>query len=766
MPNKICLVCFTRVRFLRIKMFSQEEEMKRFTAMLISLMFLCSYNVFSQVVDFKGVSIVRLVEIVKAEDELRYDKTLESFMKHPNPHLRKRAALAAGRIRNEDAIPSLTRLLDSDVADVQQMAAFAIGEIESIKGADAILNVLSKAGSNSDVGSRVIEAAGKIAATDRNHEKSKLLGKAILEKLEIEAAKKSRQSDDVILLGITSVLRARPKDAESTVAKFLDSANWRIRADALNTLARLRAKNVNARAKELLVNDENPIVRANSARVLGAAADENSVRLVLDKALNDEDLRVRVNSIRALIGLKNKESAEKLIERAEKLIAIYKRSKYKNPPAENELLAIASTLGNVLKGTDNRRAIKFLEAFRKAEKHTAPEVEIALVRVSPQTFAETRLPSNMDWKSRAGFVAGLGEAVNLKEGKGVKQLQTMATIVLGIYVNRANNGVEKTDKSFPATLNAYAKYKPKNFANILKKSLKQNDVIVRSTAATLLGDIKPTDFDEAADFYTSLSNALRESRDDKLNDASLAILDALKKQNENRPKQTRKFAYMTPFISAMDSPDYLVRRKAADIYRSFNIKKPDPMTVGNPHFKPFEIPADIGIVKFQGVLEDGSKSRVNRTDYKKALSRKNGRWAAILKTEKGRITVNLFPEDAPLTVDNFIRLARAGYFNGLAIHRVVPNFVVQDGDPRGDGSGGPGWQIRCEINQIPYERGMVGMALAGKDTGGSQWFVTHSPQPHLDGGYTIFGKVDEKDMKKVDMLARGDKILRVQIVRK
>ncbi|MDQ3634819.1 MAG: peptidylprolyl isomerase [Acidobacteriota bacterium] len=146
------------------------------------------------------------------------------------------------------------------------------------------------------------------------------------------------------------------------------------------------------------------------------------------------------------------------------------------------------------------------------------------------------------------------------------------------------------------------------------------------------------------------------------------------------------------------------------------------------------------------------------------MSRKYGDVQAILKTEKGEFTIEFFPEAAPLTVDNFIKLAQAGYFNGLEIHRVVPNFVMQDGDPRGDGSGGPGWQIRDEINQLQYERGMVGMALSGKDTGGSQWFITHSPQPHLDGGYTIFGKVNETDMKIVDNLARGDKILSVKII--
>ena len=118
--------------------------------------------------------------------------------------------------------------------------------------------------------------------------------------------------------------------------------------------------------------------------------------------------------------------------------------------------------------------------------------------------------------------------------------------------------------------------------------------------------------------------------------------------------------------------------------------------------------------------------------------------------------------DAPLTVRSFTELARAGFFDGTAIHRVVANFVVQDGDPRGDGEGGPGYTIRDEINQRPYLRGAVGMALDWADTGGSQFFITHSPQPHLDGRYTVFGQVID-GMEVVDALERGDVIRRVRV---
>ena len=118
--------------------------------------------------------------------------------------------------------------------------------------------------------------------------------------------------------------------------------------------------------------------------------------------------------------------------------------------------------------------------------------------------------------------------------------------------------------------------------------------------------------------------------------------------------------------------------------------------------------------------------------------------------------------DAPQTTRNFMALAKKGFFNGLQIHRVVPNFVVQDGDPRGDGEGGPGYTIRDELNERPYLRGTVGMALDWHDTGGSQFFITHSPQPHLDGRYTVFGHV-VNGMDVVDRIQQGDVIQRVRV---
>ena len=133
----------------------------------------------------------------------------------------------------------------------------------------------------------------------------------------------------------------------------------------------------------------------------------------------------------------------------------------------------------------------------------------------------------------------------------------------------------------------------------------------------------------------------------------------------------------------------------------------------------------------------------------------------VITTEKGEFEIALFVEEAPLTSANLWNLARKGFFRNLTFHRVVPDFVAQGGDPRGDGNGGPGYTIRCEVNHKPYARGVVGMALSGKDTGGSQFFVTAAPQPHLDGRYTAFGEVT-RGQEVVDALLEGDKIVEVR----
>ena len=139
--------------------------------------------------------------------------------------------------------------------------------------------------------------------------------------------------------------------------------------------------------------------------------------------------------------------------------------------------------------------------------------------------------------------------------------------------------------------------------------------------------------------------------------------------------------------------------------------------------------------------------------------------SARIFTDRGEFVMELVPDQAPVTVWNFVRLAEDGWYDGVRWHRVVPDFVAQTGDPRGDGTGGPAWTVPDEINRLSYDTGVVGMAHAGPDTAGSQWFVTLSPQPHLDGGYTAFGRVT-MGMNVVRDLQPSDRIRRVVIERR
>jgi peptidyl-prolyl cis-trans isomerase B (cyclophilin B) len=134
---------------------------------------------------------------------------------------------------------------------------------------------------------------------------------------------------------------------------------------------------------------------------------------------------------------------------------------------------------------------------------------------------------------------------------------------------------------------------------------------------------------------------------------------------------------------------------------------------------------------------------------------------AIMETDKGTITLELFDQDAPNTVANFVKLSKEGFYNGLNFHRVIPNFMIQGGCPRGNGTGGPGYTIKCEINPNKHKAGTLSMAHAGRDTGGSQFFICHSPQPHLDGVHTTFGQT--QDMDVVNAIRGGDKIVSITI---
>ena len=139
-------------------------------------------------------------------------------------------------------------------------------------------------------------------------------------------------------------------------------------------------------------------------------------------------------------------------------------------------------------------------------------------------------------------------------------------------------------------------------------------------------------------------------------------------------------------------------------------------------------------------------------------------YRVTIDAPRGEIELELYPEHAPKTVNNFVFLAKEGFYDGVKFHRVIANFVIQGGDPTGTGSGGPGYRFEDEVknNPLKHERGVISMANAGPGTNGSQFFITHSPQPHLNGKHTVFGKV-VKGLDVVDAIKQGDAMAKVTV---
>jgi peptidyl-prolyl cis-trans isomerase B (cyclophilin B) len=139
-------------------------------------------------------------------------------------------------------------------------------------------------------------------------------------------------------------------------------------------------------------------------------------------------------------------------------------------------------------------------------------------------------------------------------------------------------------------------------------------------------------------------------------------------------------------------------------------------------------------------------------------------YRAVIETSRGSIELELYPQHAPNTVNNFVFLAREGFYNNVSFHRVISDFVIQGGDPTGTGRGGPGYTFPDEVkgNPLKHETGMISMANSGPNTNGSQFFITHSPQPHLNGRHTVFGKV-VSGQEVVNAIQQGDIMLRVTI---
>jgi cyclophilin family peptidyl-prolyl cis-trans isomerase/HEAT repeat protein len=676
---------------------------------------------------------IQYPRIIQHEDERTVTNDLIEMMLPPHGGVRRRAILALGRIGYPSGLAALIDILNSDRnpenrdPEMRALAAFSLGQIQNQQAVAALLERLDPAIESSiAVRARAAEALGKIAS---NKEAAAALGNygvgginaAIVRLLPQAGTELSDSARLLASLALTALLRIKQASAVEAISLQLSSTDADLRWQAANALARIR-EGISAAVPSLLplLDDKDALVRANAARALGVAKAAHALDPLI-RLLADKDERVVAASINALGAIGDSRAIDAMLASATSLLAGYRsfdRSKLGVPPQQNLLLLIASAMGSI----KDERALPFLKAFRVADGilGAQAEVEIAIAKFGDAAFFDTpaaKLPGD-DWKAMASYAQGLGQLATNRA----------KMVLLDLFTGKTYGKPDA--RAVPAILNALATAKAEGLRDLLLEQLRASDVFVRTTSATLLGEL-----DDSSDaVITALYSAYRAARADKINEARIAIVEAADKLKH--PMNVQVLSDPTR------DEDYVVRLKAAQLMRA------SPTEVTTRRLQIGKVDTDHDRAYWRRIA-DLSESIKNP--------------AAVLHTRKGDIRIELFAADAPMTVDNFIRLARSGFYNGLAFVRVVPNFVIQGGDPRGDQNGGPGYQIRDEINLRKYQTGSVGMALSGKDTGGSQFFITHSPQPHLDGGYTVFGQVVE-GMDVVNRIARGDRIEKVEIL--
>ncbi|MFL5516709.1 MAG: peptidylprolyl isomerase [Gemmatimonadales bacterium] len=626
--------------------------------------------------------VEQLAPLLAAEDARDFQPELyRKALVSPDSVVRRAAAMGAGRIGNPAAVPLLVPILLDPDSTVRVAAAFGLGLLGDSMGVQPLMDRLTGTPAlDGPSAEEAITALAKIGGTRVGEFFAGIMGGRV----PLTAADRPPLLQQAIL----ESWRLGPDAPVTALLPFLEDTSFAARWRATYTLGRLKAAPAGNRLT-LALRDDESVVRAFAARALTRSYAESaglapkSVGELLGRAAGDPVPQVRINAVRSLADYNVPELAKHVVP----LLG----DQFPNVQVE-----AATTLG-ALGGPEAAAALARVVAG-KGTFAVRRAALVGLARADTAAFGQAAgdWQRSSDWRFRAAAAEGRGVA---GPGPSAWFLVDRDGRVVASGLQAWAGEVEGTD---PVLLAA------------ARRLLGHADAGVRSVA----GDVVSRAGDPAD--LTALVAAYQRSARDSFPDAALAALNGIVAiRHSSGQARSRVDA---EFLGAVGRPrDYIVRRWAEDQW-------PEAAARWGPAYP----------------IETGRTAQ----DYRDVAARyilapdSIARPRVLIDIEqRGALEVQLQGPDAPLTVANFVRLVERRFFDGHRWHRVVPNFVIQDGDPRGDGFGGPGGSIRDEINPLRYETPMLGMALSGPDTGSSQWFINLSPQPHLDGTYTVFGKV-------------------------
>ncbi len=625
---------------------------------------------------------------------------LTQLMTDADARVRRRAALAIGRVGLVSGVPTLTAALAGDPEpEVRQMAAFALGLLRDSSAVGALRAALRDP--SPLVQGRAAEALAAIGDTAS----SPAIGDLVSALVKADAvgavapddvSEKQEPPVEAFRLAVLALGRLKAYDilASCVVGRTGTPlvAWWPVAAAVQRTEDR-RALGL----LKVMAQGPSAFGRAFAARGLGAIKDASAVA-VLSALARDwrRDTRSAVSAVKALGAIGDRQAGPVLLELL-------------RAPGLDPLLKI-----EVVNALGPTRADGALDVLFNLLSDRSPAVRAAAFRslrdIDPSSlvFVLSSLDPDRDWTVRAAIASVLG---TLDRDSALPRLTAMLQ--------------DSDERVWSSVFAALVKIKAPSTGQVLLAALRSEDPVVRSAAASGLASLKPPGAERA------LLDAFHAAAGDDTYVARAATLDALLAYG---PEMARAALH-----EALSDKDWAVRVHAAALLRPIEPNS-DPAAA----IRPAPVNRPPGFYESTDLVAPAVSPHV------------------FIDTARGTIEIEMAVLDAPITCLNFMTLARQGFFKGATWHRVVPNFVVQDGDPRGDGEGGPGYTIRDEINERPYLRGTMGMALDWADTGGSQFFLTHSPQPHLDGRYTVFGEI-VSGFDVLDLIQPGDPIVRVRV---
>jgi cyclophilin family peptidyl-prolyl cis-trans isomerase/HEAT repeat protein len=672
----------------------------RFACSLAATLTWCAALAAQAPVQVDEAVVGTIAHLLALSDGRQYDGGVLSQALHAgNLNVRVQAALAAGRIGDPDAVDLLIPALSDSAVPVQASAAFALGLLKSVRAVDPLLTLVRSVPPAAQ-GPREMEAVTALAKIGGPE------GAAAIRTILESAPLGQTAVPPAVSTALLEAWRLGARAPIPQLVGFAENADETVRAHALYSLGRLHSASAGAQLLRGL-NDQSEEVRAIAARSLTATLADSSglvrsaVAARLRPLVSDDNTGVRINALRAL--------------------SSFRRDSTLAPGVVSALTD--QTVGVVVQAETTLGALGGSAAIEALRRQLAS----AVFGVRRQAILGLAEADSDAGNSAAASVAASGEW----------RWRSVATEAYAITKNWSRLEALLADpdgRVVAAALGGLARIVPDNdtaLAGRARTLLTHADPAVRSVAADALAR------SPSVDDIDRLIAAYRRAENDPFDDARLSAVSALAAIADGGAAP--RVRVVQAFVSGIPRPDdYLVRRLAAARLS----EAADAWGTGAAPLTTGKTDADYRDIVRRYLLP----SAMGQPDP-----------LVTIETDRGTLTIELLPVQAPLTVAAFLALVDRRYFDGQTWHRVVPNFVVQAGDPRGDGWGGPGTLLRDEINPLHYTTGSVGMALSGPDTGGSQFFITYSNQPHLDGTYTIFGRLSG-DARVLQSLAQGDRI--------